>query len=110
MKPKTDGWVPGPKGRGSGSGGEVGSGEFGVGYPGGVRGVGDLRAGDFLGESIGAPAASILWSEKYLHGRARAVSSLVMLCVRFFSSWILLIRFLFSLYCKRKVDVAILLI
>ena len=80
--------MPGAKGRGSG--GEVWLGVFGVGYPGGggVSGVGDLGGllgegvfgveypgrvrgfGDlvgFLGEYIGAPVASMPWSE----GRAR---------------------------------------
>ena len=80
-----------PGGGGSGGvcgvgdlGGLLGEGVFGVGYPGGVRGFGDLVG--FLGEYIGAPVASMPWSE----GRARVGLCFVMVWaseVRFVWYW-----------------------
>ena len=68
VQPKTRGGEPGGKGRGSG--GEAGSGVFGVGYPGGVRGVGDL--GSFIGDK------PVAWSDVEKYWPDRMVSCLVM--------------------------------
>ena len=98
VQPKTRGGEPGGKGRGSG--GEVGIGVFGAGYPGGLPG--GVRGDGDLGSFLGVPGTWFDEDEKYWPDRVWSFLVMVMRGlilvwdseVRSFFSWILSIGFL----------------